>query len=111
LRRSDARRFSLSRATWQAASDRASEIAVDSAKGEAARANKAFDDGDAALAWMVAQSKITKRAGLDKDFSSCRAETYIEGWLAVGFGGIAGLVAFALAYVLGGSFWRPPKSI
>ena len=105
-------------AAWQQANSKVSEdeahvVAeeVAKAKATAAAQNKKFDDGDAAMVWFEASSKINlprpnKRPGLDSESDECARYAQQDHWTDVWKHAAMAGATLALAYVLGGWFWR-----
>ena len=98
-------------ASLRAKARQASDEAVEFAKRAATEERRTLSEFGEALARRQAYDGVMteKRAGLEQDVALCEADSKGNEWIIAGRAGVLGLIALAIAFVLGGSFLRPPR--
>ncbi len=99
--------FAEERGLEQKAID-ASKKAESIAKAKAKADGKSLDFIDEIDA-IVTVSDLPKRKGFNEELASCKGQTDEDSWITLFLCVLVALPFLIIAYILGGSFFRPPK--
>ena len=94
----------------QAAFDNAVALAKAKGKAEGKDPNAPLAGALAALEGAGSAAALPRRAGLDEELAACNGANKSEQILAAIVLAVFSLLALVVAYVLGGSFFTPPKA-